>query len=128
LMAGRDLAELGRAVELPRDGRLIGSPSGDVWLLASGALRRFAAAEGDAGPAWDEIAPVFARACAPCHLPRGEGGADLSTGAAWTSRRDAIARRVIEERTMPPPGRPLSEADRARIRAFVERVSPARRP
>ncbi|XXY54258.1 cytochrome c [Sorangium sp. So ce269] len=117
-----------RGARLPRDGRLIGSPGGDVWLLASGALRRFAAAEGDAGPAWDELAPVFARACAPCHLPRGEGGVDLSTGAAWTSRRDAIARRVIEERTMPPPGRALSEADRARIRAFVERVSPARRP
>ncbi|WP_437305387.1 c-type cytochrome [Sorangium sp. So ce388] len=117
-----------RGARLPRDGRLIGSPSGDVWLLASGALRRFAAAEGHAGPAWDEIARVFTRACAPCHLPRGEGGVDLSTGAAWTSRRDAIARRVIEERTMPPPGRALSEADRARIRAFVERVSPARRP
>ncbi|XXT18174.1 cytochrome c [Sorangium sp. So ce429] len=117
-----------RGARLPRDGRLIGSPGGDVWLLASGALRRFAAAEGDAGPAWDEIAPVFARTCAPCHLPRGEGGVDLSTGAAWTSRRDAIARRVIEERTMPPPGHALSEADRARIRAFVERVSPARRP
>ncbi|WP_437754527.1 c-type cytochrome [Sorangium sp. So ce1389] len=117
-----------RGARIPRDGRLIGSPGGDVWLLASGALRRFAAAEGDAGPAWDEIAPVFARACAPCHLPRGEGGVDLSTGAAWTSRRDAIARRVIEERTMPPPGHALSEADRARIRAFVERVSPARRP
>ncbi|XYH96552.1 c-type cytochrome [Sorangium sp. So ce1128] len=117
-----------RGARLPRDGRLIGSPSGDVWLLASGALRRFAAAEGDAGPAWDEIAPVFARACAPCHLPRGEGGVDLSTRAAWTSLRDAIARRVIEERTMPPPGHALSEADRARIRAFVERVSPARRP
>ncbi|WP_438005924.1 cytochrome c [Sorangium sp. So ce321] len=117
-----------RGARLPRDGRLIGSPGGDVWLLASGALRRFAAAEGDAGPAWDELSPVFARACAPCHLPRGEGGVDLSTGAAWTSLRDSIARRVIEERTMPPQGHALSEADRARIRAFVERVSPARRP
>ncbi|WP_437504248.1 c-type cytochrome [Sorangium sp. So ce1099] len=121
-------ARVTRGARLPRDGRLIGSPGGDVWLLASGALRRFAAAEGDAGPAWDELAPVFARACAPCHLPRGEGGVDLSTGAAWTSRRGAIARRVIEERTMPPPGHALSEADRARIRAFVERLSPARRP
>ncbi|WP_437673985.1 c-type cytochrome [Sorangium sp. So ce131] len=132
-----DGARATRGARLPRDGRLIGSPSGDVWLLAAGALRRFAAAQGadaaggagvDAArravaggaPAWDDLEPVFARACARCHGPRGEGGVDLSTRAAWTALRDAIGRRVIDERTMPPPGHPLSEADRARIRAFVE--------
>ncbi|XXX75473.1 cytochrome c [Sorangium sp. So ce134] len=117
-----------RGARLPRDGRLIGSPSGDVWLLASGAVRRFAAGDEGAGPAWDDIAPVFDRACARCHRPRGEGGADLSTRAAWVSLREAIARRVVEERTMPPPGHALSEADRVRIRAFVERLAPPARP
>ncbi|WP_437763847.1 cytochrome c [Sorangium sp. So ce281] len=116
-----------RGARLPRAGRLVGSPSGDVWLLASGALRRFAPADGD-GPAWGEIAPVFARACARCHLPRGEGGVDLSTPAAWASLREAIARRVVDERNMPPPGYALSEADRARIRAFVGRAGPPARP
>ncbi|MGK3999371.1 c-type cytochrome [Sorangium sp. So ce1024] len=146
-----------RGARLPRGARLIGSPTGDVWLLASGAVRRFTAGDhragdhvraeahvragahghaagdgragdpGTAAPAWDDIAPIVARACAPCHLPRGEGGVDLSTRAAWTtpSLRESIARRVVEERTMPPPGHALSEADRARIRAFVERARPA---
>ncbi|WP_434043569.1 MULTISPECIES: c-type cytochrome [Sorangium] len=120
-----------RGARLPRGGKLIGSPTGDVWLLASGALRRFSAGDGDAAPAWDDLAPVVARACAPCHLPGGEGGVDLSTPAAWTTTttlRESIARRVLEERTMPPPGRPLSEADRARIRAFVGRPRPAGSP
>ncbi|AUX37010.1 MULTISPECIES: cytochrome c [Sorangium] len=117
-----------RGARLPEAGRLIGSPSGDVWLLAAGALRRFAADDAGAGPAWDDIAPVFDRACARCHRPRGEGGVDLSTRAAWASLREAIARRVVEERTMPPPGHALSEADRARIRDFVERLAPPARP
>ncbi|WP_437732717.1 c-type cytochrome [Sorangium sp. So ce1335] len=124
----RSGARRARGARLPPGGELIGSPSGDVWLLASGAVQRFAAedgAEGSAAPAWDDLAPVVARACAPCHLPRGEGGVDLSTRAAWTSLRESIARRVIEERTMPPPGHALSEADRARIGAFVERARPA---
>ncbi|WP_437588554.1 c-type cytochrome [Sorangium sp. So ce1000] len=116
-----------RGARLPQGGTLVGSPSGDVWLLASGALRRFAAEEGD-GPGWGEIAPVFARACARCHRPRGEGGVDLSTPAAWVSLREAIARRVVDERTMPPPGHALSDADRARIRAFVGRAGPPARP
>ncbi|AUX47704.1 hypothetical protein SOCE26_092280 [Sorangium cellulosum] len=131
-----DGARATRGARLPRDGRLIGSPSGDVWLLAAGALRRFAAAQGvggvgrdgaDGAPAWDDLEPVFARACARCHRPRGEGGVDLSTRAAWTALREAIGRRVIDERTMPPPGHPLSEADRARIRAFVESARTADR-
>ncbi|WP_437723044.1 c-type cytochrome [Sorangium sp. So ce861] len=116
-----------RGARLPEAGRLIGSPSGDVWLLAAGALRRFAADDVGAGPAWGDIAPVFDRACARCHRPRGEGGVDLSTRAAWASLREAIARRVVEERTMPPPGHALSEADRARIRDLVERLAPPAR-
>ncbi|WP_437811042.1 c-type cytochrome [Sorangium sp. So ce1078] len=117
-----------RGARLPQAGRLIGSPGGDVWLLASGALRRFAADDAGAGPAWDDIAAVFDRACARCHGPRGEGGVDLSTRAAWASFREAIARRVVDERTMPPPGHALSEADRAQIRDFVERLGPPARP
>ncbi len=117
-----------RGARVPQAGRLVGSPSGDVWLLASGALRRFAADDDGAGPAWGDIAPVFDRACARCHLPRGEGGVDLSTRAAWASLREAIAHRVVRERTMPPPGHALSEADRARIRDFVERIGPPARP
>ncbi|WP_437966536.1 cytochrome c [Sorangium sp. So ce260] len=117
-----------RGARLPQAGRLIGSPGGDVWLLASGALRRYAADDDGAGPAWDDIAAVFDRACARCHGPRGEGGVDLSTRAAWASFREAIARRVVDERTMPPPGHALSEPDRAQIRDFVERLGPPARP
>ncbi|MGE5181480.1 MAG: c-type cytochrome, partial [Acidobacteriota bacterium] len=69
-----------------------------------------------ADAAWQaQIAPVFQRVCAHCHLPGGEAGIDLSTAAAWASERAEIVRRVLETRTMPPAGTELTDADRAAL-------------
>ena len=51
-------------------------------------------------------------------------GTDLSTAEAWHSERGAIRDRVVKSMTMPPEGHPLSETDRAAIRAWVESPSP----
>jgi mono/diheme cytochrome c family protein len=101
--------------------RISGSPSGDVWTLTGGTLARFAVL-GDGGPDWDaSVAPVFRRACESCHRVGGEAGVALGTKEAWAKRRDKIRKRVLVERTMPPPGRALSEADREAIRAWIDR-------
>jgi hypothetical protein len=99
---------------------LSGSPSGDVWTLTGGSLARYAvAADAD----WDElIAPVFHRVCETCHRPGGEAGVTLATREPWEKRRQLIQRRVLVDRDMPPPGKPIGEADRAAIRAWVEGV------
>jgi hypothetical protein len=104
--------------------RLVGSPSGDVWTItADRDLLRFSAELG-AVSTWDEaIAPVFQRSCGDCHEPGGSAGFDLSTREAWTSGRAAIQRRVVDERTMPPTGHVLADADREAIRLWL---APAR--
>ena len=105
------------------DARLASSPSGDVWVLASGALRRFARAEPETalGVTWSAtLAPIFARSCSSCHLPGGVSGVDLSTAEGWQSERSAIHARVVENKTMPPEGHPMLDADRAAIRAWTE--------
>ena len=67
-------------------------------------------------PQWRaDVAPVFARVCAHCHLPGGDAGVDLSTPAAWTTERDELRRRLFETRTMPPAGTELTDAERAQL-------------
>jgi len=108
---------------VPPDARLAPSPGGDVWVLAGGALQRFARSEAEPtlASAWSsQLAPIFARACSRCHLPNGVSGTDLSTAEGWQSERAEIADRVVKSRTMPPEGHPLSDADRAAIRSWVE--------
>lgn len=104
--------------------RLVGSPSGDVWTItADRELLRFSAESG-AVSTWDEaIAPVFQRSCGDCHDAGGSAGLDLSTREAWTSHRAAIQRRVLDERSMPPTGHVLADADREGIRFWL---APAR--
>jgi hypothetical protein len=109
-------------VRIPPDARLAASPSGDVWVVASNSVRRYARV----GPepalevAWSStLAPIFARSCASCHLPGGISGTDLSTAEAWESEKTRIAERVVTGRTMPPEGHPLADADRAAIAAWV---------
>jgi hypothetical protein len=46
---------------------------------------------------------------------------DLSTAEGWQSERGAIHSRVVDNKTMPPDGHPLSDADRAAIRLWTER-------
>jgi cytochrome c5 len=102
---------------------LTGSPSGDVWTLTGGALARYAVADGALG--WDEdVAPIYRRACEACHHPGGAAGIQLGTKEAWDLRRDRIRQRVLVDRTMPPTGVVLPEADRAVIRAFLDGATP----
>jgi hypothetical protein len=116
-------------INIPREATLKGSPSGDVWVVGGGKLLRFEALVGDApspsaslSTTWSRtIAPVFARSCAECHRPNGVSEIDLSTEAAWNEKKTEIRARVITKRTMPPDGHPLSDADRAAVRAWVER-------
>jgi mono/diheme cytochrome c family protein len=118
-----------RGAEIARDATLAPSPSGDVWVLASGALQRFARAvpESTPGLPWaTTLAPIFARSCVSCHLPGGVSGTDLSTAAAWQSAEPAIHDRVVRDRTMPPQGHALSEGDRAAIGAWTEQRATGR--
>jgi mono/diheme cytochrome c family protein len=124
------VVEDGRVAEtsgakIGRDAKLSSSTSGDVWVLSGGALDRFARA--DSAPsspstaAWTgAIAPIFARSCSSCHLPDGISGTDLSNAAAWDGERAQIRERVVERRSMPPQGHPLSESDREAIRKWVD--------
>ncbi len=93
------------------------SPSGDVWAARDrGAVTRYTLEAATDGRGWQaDVAPVFQRVCAHCHLPGGDAGVDLSTAASWASERDEIARRVLVTRTMPPAGTDLPDADRAAL-------------
>jgi mono/diheme cytochrome c family protein len=106
--------------KLAASARLVGSPSGDVWALSGDRdLLRFSADPGVA-PGWDEaMAPVFQRSCAECHRSGGSAGVDLSTREAWTARREAIEARVVVDRSMPPAGHALADADREAIRLWL---------
>jgi len=118
---GRRIAET-RGAHVAPDAALASSPSGDVWVLGSGVLQRFAreVPESAQNLAWSTtLAPIFARSCASCHQPGGVSGTDLSTAEAWQSERSAIHDRVVATRTMPPQGHALPDADRAAIGAWA---------
>ncbi len=114
---GEELGVLdaGATSGLHTKGTLIGSPTGDVWTLADGALARYSL---DRASVWQTaIAPIFSRVCATCHAA---GTAlDLSTPARWDAKRAAIAKRVVQEKTMPPAGHPLTEAELAAIATWT---------
>jgi mono/diheme cytochrome c family protein len=105
------------------------SPSGDVWVIEGGGLRRFArkdpASRSNSATAlratWrGDLAPLFARDCAACHLPSGLSGIDLSSPGAWEAERAAIRERVVVRRSMPPEGHAMPDADREAVRAWAE--------
>jgi mono/diheme cytochrome c family protein len=110
------------AIGAQRVDKIFGSSSGDVWAISGGKLARYAvtAATGAAPASWTaSVAPVFARVCAHCHLPDGSSGVDLSTEALWAGERAEVRKRVVVQRTMPPAGTAMSDADRATIAAWA---------
>ena len=111
------------AAAVPADARLVGSPSGDVWALTSGTLRRFTSAGASDFAVWQQtVMPVFARVCSSCHLPSGTAGVDLASYQRWKEKKRLIYERVVEQRPSPMPpqasGVALSDADREAIRAW----------
>jgi hypothetical protein len=110
-------------LRLAASAKIESSTSSDVWVLDGDGLVRYTAGTGRDN--WrTDVAPVFARACASCHLPEGPAGVDLSTQTAWDAHRAVLKRRVIEARTMPPRGHELSDADRDVLRHWLERAEP----
>jgi mono/diheme cytochrome c family protein len=72
---------------------------------------------------WEHtVRPLFARVCAECHTRDGEAGIDLATAAAWKRRREDVRRAVVVDRTMPPAGRPFSDADREIVRSWIDGI------
>jgi len=96
------------------------SQTGDAWLATERGLVRYSRGGPHDDPTWTaQVAPVFQRVCAHCHLPGGEAGIDLSTAASWQAERAELARRVLVTRTMPPAGTDLSDADRAAVAGWL---------
>jgi hypothetical protein len=117
----RGRVEETKGAHVAHDAKLSASPTGDVWVISQGSLARFVRARtASVAASWQhDVAPVFSRACAACHLPSGVSGVDLSSFDAWVGKRKEIVARVLEERSMPPRGHPLSDADRAVIERWV---------
>jgi len=103
VVAARDLT-------IERDGELV--PLALPGATSAPAIAHGAPEHGD--DTWThDVAPIFQRVCAHCHLPGGDAGFDLSTATSWRDDRDELLRRVIDDRTMPPAGTQLSDVDRA---------------
>lgn len=119
------------SLTLPADAKLIGSPTGDVWVLAGGMLRRFGE---DSGGGADEqvwrqtVQPVFTRLCALCHMPGGSANLDLSTYRSWDLRRMAIKQRVLDGKPTPMPPKGAGTATQDELGAISEWLSPTTKP
>jgi hypothetical protein len=102
-------------------GPLLATADGELWRTHGDHLEHPALLDPDApATTWQAVvAPVVARVCIGCHGPNGEGGLDLSTAAAWDAHRDSLRRRVILNRSMPPPGTSLADADRAALARWL---------
>ncbi len=112
------------AAGVPAGAKLVGSPSGDVWMLQNGQLTRLASAGSGDFAQWQQtVLPVFSRVCASCHLPAGTAGIDLSSYEKWTEKRKLIYQRVVDQQPSPMPpsgsGVTLSDADLAAIKAWA---------
>jgi hypothetical protein len=108
-------------VRVPEGARILPSSSGDVWLLAGGALTRFSVLASPDLQRWIEtVRPVFARRCTPCHLPEGTGNRDLTTYAAWVMHRGLIRGRVLTDMDMPPPPSALQPMEREALAQWLE--------
>lgn len=123
---------LGSGGTIANDARLVGSASGDVWVLGA-TLQRFGAQGGAASDeaTWNStVQPVYAAVCSNCHSAPGIGKSssniDLSTYAAWSGRRATILQRVVDAAgtpaAMPPPTSAfsLTNPQRAAIAAWAK--------
>lgn len=113
---------------LPPDARLLGSPSGDVWVVSSdGQLSRYGQESGGGRDLalWREtLLPLFGRHCQGCHLPNGSAHIDMTTYGSWTRLRSAVLERVVNRTPspMPPDGSGmLSPDERAAVSAWATR-------
>jgi hypothetical protein len=107
--------------------RLVGSPSGDAWLLSDAQVVRVGE---DSGGGQDlvlwqkQMLPIFQRACQGCHLPSGSAHLDLSSYGAWSRFRHVLRQRVLEGQPtpMPPVGTgKLTPDELAAVSAWVAR-------
>ncbi len=116
------------SASLPVDGKLLGSSSGDVWILSQGKLSRYAEDTGGGAPEdqWKAtVQPVFTRLCSLCHMPGGSADLDLSTYKSWDTRRDLMMLRVVDGKPspMPPKGAgTLTQDELSAVRNWINGV------
>lgn len=110
------------AADGPPAAHLFGLQSGDVLAAVPHAgIARLSLDHAIDDPVWAaRVRPIFQRVCAKCHLPGGDAGVDLSTLASWRTERGELVHRVVETRTMPPDGTPLSDTDRATLEQWLK--------
>jgi mono/diheme cytochrome c family protein len=115
-----------KGANIAADARLFASPGGDVWVVGGGHVQKYSSPEDPTAPgpttdsAWaTSLSPIFARNCAACHQPGGSSGVDLSSLAAWRTRKGDILEQVVVTRSMPPGGRGMTDADRETIHSWV---------
>lgn len=107
--------------------RLIGSSSGDAWLVGESLLVRVGEESGGGQDLvlWRKnMLPIFSRQCQGCHLPNGSAHLDLSTHHSWDRYRRVLAQRVVDgmPTPMPPIGTGKLTADElAAVAAWTAR-------
>ncbi len=97
-----------------------------MWVVGGGHVQKYSSPEDPSAPgpttdpAWaTTLEPIFARNCAACHQPGGSSGVDLSSLAAWRTRKGDVLEQVVVTRSMPPNGRGMTDADREAIHAWI---------
>ncbi|MFI5298952.1 MAG: c-type cytochrome [Polyangiales bacterium] len=101
---------------------LVAGLNQSVWTLDAGLVHKFVIDSGSPSDQQDwetKIQPIFGRVCSACHLPGGSSGFDLSTYPAWLAQRAEIELYVVTNKSMPPQGTTLADADRQTIAAWV---------
>ncbi len=86
--------------------RVIGSSSGDAWLVGESQLLRMGEESGGGQDLvlWrKQMQPIFSRQCQGCHLPSGSAHLELSTHHSWVRYRRVLAQRVVEGKPTPMP-------------------------
>jgi mono/diheme cytochrome c family protein len=110
------------ATTLTGTASLVGSPTGDVWILGDTLSRVTvsASAGGDEGAWTAEILPIYQTVCQACHSPTGSARIDLSSYSKWMDRRAVIRERIVEKKTMPPLPTTLTPEQIDAIRRWTE--------